>query len=78
MVRKVTRTPPYAAIKATLMQYTQTQALDFAAKNIRVNCVAPGSIYFKGGTWDDAEQNNSVSADVVDHFSRMLCFNTFR
>jgi len=53
-----TRTPPYAAIKATLMQYTLTQALELASKNIRVNCVAPGSIYFEGGTWDDARQNN--------------------
>ena len=53
-----TRTPPYGAIKATLMQYTKTQALDLAKKNIRVNCVAPGSIYFDGGTWDDARQNN--------------------
>jgi len=52
------RTPPYAAIKATLMQYTQTQALQLAPKSIRVNCVAPGSIYFEGGTWDDARQNN--------------------
>lgn len=60
-----TRTPPYAAIKATLMQYTQTQALDLAAKNIRVNCVAPGSIYFKGGTWDDAEQNNKPLFDSI-------------
>lgn len=53
-----TRTPPYGAIKATLMQYTKTQALELAKKNIRVNCVAPGSIFFEGGTWDEARQNN--------------------
>lgn len=53
-----TRTPPYGAIKAALIQYTMTQALELAAKNIRVNCVAPGSIYFEGGTWDNAKQNN--------------------
>jgi 3-oxoacyl-[acyl-carrier protein] reductase len=29
-----------------------------APKNIRVNCIAPGSIEFPGGTWDDAKQNN--------------------
>lgn len=60
-----TRTPPYAAIKATLMQYTQTQALELASKNIRVNCVAPGSIYFSGGTWDDARQNNKALFDSI-------------
>jgi NAD(P)-dependent dehydrogenase (short-subunit alcohol dehydrogenase family) len=62
-----TRTPPYAAIKATLMQYTLTQALQLAPKNIRVNCVAPGSIYFEGGTWDDARQNNPQLYEAIQY-----------
>ena len=62
-----TRTPPYAAIKATLMQYTKTQALELAKKNIRVNCVAPGSIYFEGGTWDDARQNNPQLYQAIEN-----------
>ena len=52
------RTPPYGAVKAAVIQYTKTQALQLAAKNIRVVCLAPGSIEFPGGTWDDARQNN--------------------
>ena len=52
------RTPPYGAVKAAVIQYTKTQALQLAPKNIRVNCLAPGSIEFPGGTWDDAKQNN--------------------
>lgn len=52
------RTPPYGAIKAALIEYTQTQALAHAAKKIRVNCIAPGSIFFEGGTWDVAQKNN--------------------
>jgi 3-oxoacyl-[acyl-carrier protein] reductase len=52
------RTPPYGAVKAAVVQYTKTQALQLAPKNIRVNCLAPGSIEFPGGTWDDAKQNN--------------------
>ncbi len=52
------RTPPYGAVKAALMEYTQTQAATLAAKRIRVNCIAPGSIYFEGGTWDMARQHN--------------------
>jgi 3-oxoacyl-[acyl-carrier protein] reductase len=52
------RTPPYGAVKAALIEYTQTQALGYAAKNIRVNCIAPGSIYFEGGVWDTAQQQN--------------------
>jgi 3-oxoacyl-[acyl-carrier protein] reductase len=53
-----TRTPPYGAVKAAVIQYTLTQAAQFAADGIRVNCIAPGSIDFPGGTWDDARQNN--------------------
>lgn len=62
-----TRTPPYGAIKAALIQYTMTQALDLAKKNIRVNCVAPGSIYFEGGTWDNARQNNPALYESIQN-----------
>ena len=52
------RTPPYGAVKAAIIEYTQTQALALARKRIRVNCIAPGSVYFKGGTWENVQQNN--------------------
>ena len=52
------RTPPYGAIKAALNQYTKTQALDLAPRGIRVNAIAPGSIEFPGGVWDQARREN--------------------
>ena len=52
------RTPPYGAIKAALIEYTQTQALALADKGVRVNCIAPGSIYFEGGVWAVAQREN--------------------
>lgn len=52
------RTPPYGAVKAALIQYTLTQAAALAKQNIRVNCIAPGSIEFPGGVWDQAKANN--------------------
>jgi 3-oxoacyl-[acyl-carrier protein] reductase len=52
------RSPPYGAVKAALIEYTQTQALALASKKIRVNCIAPGSIDFEGGTWDIARKEN--------------------
>ena len=52
------RTPPYGAVKAALIQYTLTQAAALAAKGVRVTCVAPGSIEFPGGVWDQARQHN--------------------
>ncbi len=59
------RTPPYGAVKAALIQYTLTQAATLATKNIRVNCVAPGSIEFPGGVWDQARQHNRPLYDGI-------------
>ena len=39
-------------MKAAVIQYTTSQAAILARKGIRVNCVAPGSIEFPGGTWE--------------------------
>ncbi len=46
------RNPPYGAVKAALIQYTLSQAAALAAQHIRVNCIAPGSIEFPGGSWE--------------------------
>lgn len=46
------RTPAYGAAKAAVIHYTRTQAALLAWKGIRVNCVAPGSIEFPGGSWE--------------------------
>ena len=51
------RNPSYGAAKAAVIHYTRTQAAALAHAGIRVNCVAPGSIEFAGGTWDDRKQN---------------------
>ena len=50
--RPSTRTPAYAAVKALLINYTNSQAAMYAPKGIRVNGVAPGSIEFPGGSWE--------------------------
>ena len=46
------------AVKAAILEYTLTQAAALAGKRIRVNCIAPGSIEFPGGTWARAKANN--------------------
>src|SRR5690349_19890528 len=50
--RASARTAPYAAVKAAVINYTKSQALVLAAKKIRVNAIAPGSIEFPGGMWE--------------------------
>ena len=46
------RTPAYGAAKAAVIHYTRTQAAALARSGVRVNCVAPGSIEFPGGSWE--------------------------
>ncbi len=60
------RGPAYAAVKALLVNYTSSQAAAFAADGVRVNAVAPGSIEFPGGTW---EQRRSSDPEL---YSRIL------
>src|SRR5246500_931188 len=57
-LRATPRTPPYAAVKAAVIEYTLTEAAALARKGIRVNGIAPGSIEFPGGTWERARLNN--------------------
>lgn len=51
--------PAYAAGKAALISYSKTIAVQLAPSNIRVNTIAPGSIEFEGGLWEQAKQNNT-------------------
>ena len=51
-LRATSRSAPYAAAKAAVTHYTASQAKMLAGRGIRVNCVAPGSIEFPGGTWE--------------------------
>jgi 3-oxoacyl-[acyl-carrier protein] reductase len=52
------RTPAYGAAKAAVIHYTRSQAAALIRRNIRVNCVAPGSIEFPGGVWDRRRQED--------------------
>ncbi len=47
----------YGAIKAAMIHYGKGLARECAKAKIRVNVVSPGTVYFKGGTWNTIEQN---------------------
>jgi 3-oxoacyl-[acyl-carrier protein] reductase len=57
-LRSAARQPPYGAIKAAVIHYTNTQAAMYASNGIRVNGVAPGSVEFPGGVWDKRKTDN--------------------
>jgi 3-oxoacyl-[acyl-carrier protein] reductase len=40
-------------------------AMELAPQGIRVNCVAPGSIDFPDGFWDNIHKNNKAFYDMV-------------
>ncbi len=68
-LRATARSAPYGAVKAAVMHYTASQARILAARGVRVNCVAPGSIEFPGGSWeqrrhDDPELYRSTLAQI--------------
>lgn len=73
-MRATKRNPPYGAIKAAVIHYTASQARTLAARGIRANAVAPGSVEFPGGTWErrrteDPALYNSTMAQLP--FGRM-------
>ncbi|HEX3848280.1 MAG TPA: SDR family oxidoreductase [Steroidobacteraceae bacterium] len=42
---------PYSAAKAALINYAKNLARQLGDRNVRVNSIAPGNIWFEGGTW---------------------------
>lgn len=63
--------PAYAAMKAALISHSKTMAETLASKNIRVNCVSPGSIEFPGGMWETIK---NVARDHYDSIQRTIPF----
>ncbi len=52
------RSAPYAAVKSAIINYTMSQALTLSPKRIRVNAIAPGSIEFPGGVWEQRKTSD--------------------
>lgn len=50
--RPSARAPAYAAAKAAMNSYTASQAALLARRGVRVNAIAPGSVEFPGGLWE--------------------------
>jgi 3-oxoacyl-[acyl-carrier protein] reductase len=44
--------PAYNTVKAAVISLTKALAREFARDHIRINSIAPGSIFFPGSSWD--------------------------
>ncbi|MGE5053080.1 MAG: SDR family NAD(P)-dependent oxidoreductase [Acidobacteriota bacterium] len=54
---------PYSAAKAALINYSKNLSRAVAQYGIRVNCLAPGNIFFPGGSW---ERNVNARKEEVE------------
>ncbi|MGB1883455.1 MAG: SDR family NAD(P)-dependent oxidoreductase [Gammaproteobacteria bacterium] len=57
--------PAYCAAKAALISHSKCMANNLAPQGIRVNCVAPGSIEFPGGFWEQLKNDDRAFYDSV-------------
>ena len=64
-LRATSRSAPYGAVKAAVMHYTASQAKMLARHGVRVNCVAPGSVEFPGGTWERRRTEDPALYDAT-------------
>ena len=53
----------YATSKGAVVALTRAMAAQHGPEGIRVNCVAPGSIEFPGGLWDQRKQAGDALCD---------------
>jgi len=70
-LRASARSAPYGAAKAAVIHYTLSQAAMYAKDGVRVNCIAPGSIEFPGGVW---EQRKTSAPKLYDAILRSIPF----
>jgi 3-oxoacyl-[acyl-carrier protein] reductase len=65
----------YNVVKAAEISLGKALARELAAKNIRVNTIAPGSILFPGGSWYQRQQADPEG--IADFVKRELPFGRF-
>jgi 3-oxoacyl-[acyl-carrier protein] reductase len=56
---------PYSAAKAALVNYSKNLARQLGPKKIRVNTIAPGNIFFPGGSWERHLNNRKEDVETM-------------
>jgi len=50
----------YSVYKSALSAYVKTMSRDLSKKNIRINLISPGNIFFKKGNWEKKLKKNKT------------------
>ena len=51
----------YSTAKTAIIALAKNMARKLAYKNVRVNVIAPGNVYFRGGSWDKKIQKDKTN-----------------
>lgn len=55
----------FGPMKAAMVAYANNLAQAVASKNIRVNIVSPGPVFFEGGNWDTIKTHMTAFYDTI-------------
>jgi len=55
----------YSTAKSAIIALAKNMARKLASKNVRVNVIAPGNVYFKGSSWDEKIQKDKKQVDKI-------------
>lgn len=68
---------PYAAAKAALNMAVKGFAQEVGATGVRVNAVAPGNVFFPGGSWAEKFESPVKKNSYIDYVEREVALQRF-
>lgn len=68
---------PYAAAKAALNMAVKAYAQQVGSANVRVNAVAPGNVFFPGGSWAQKFEDAGKKALFAEYIEREVALRRF-
>ena len=71
------RVAPYAAAKAALNMAVKAYAQQVGSANVRVNAVAPGNVFFPGGSWARKFEDAGKKALFAEYIEREVALRRF-
>ena len=67
----------YSVAKSAVIAFSKNLARKVAKEGVRVNCIAPGNVFFPGGTWDATiQQNPDRIAQLIENTVPMNRFGS--